>query len=262
MTRKPDGKLHFSNLKAMARTPQHYVAQRDGLRKQTRSMATGSLVHAIVLGGQYTVYDGERRGNAWKEFLAEHAEEFIVTASEFEAAMRAAKGIARNLSTITLRDGRCASCLLDGLKEREIDWTFRGTPARSTPDIINTGRVVDLKTASSADIRMFQYRAGDLSYHAQLAFYRLACVADGHASNPEDLSAYLVAAETEPPYGVSVHKSTERRLKAGLMSCVAWHERLLECERSNHWPTYSQTDVDWDLESERIEFDDEEDTDV
>ena len=78
--------VRFSNLRLMAKSPAHYRAALDGEREDTLAMRLGRLVHALVLGGDYLVWDGTRRGKEWDRFAEENAGREIVTASELAQA--------------------------------------------------------------------------------------------------------------------------------------------------------------------------------
>lgn len=85
--------LHFSRLKWMSRSAAHFLHAQD---EQTAARRGGTLVHALTLGGDLIVYDGERTGNAWKHFKALVAGEPFVVFNEprrgklWEAAKEAA----------------------------------------------------------------------------------------------------------------------------------------------------------------------------
>jgi hypothetical protein len=65
----PPAEIHFSRLKLMALSPAHFKAAEE-LNEETPARRMGSLVHALVLGGDLIVFDGARTGNAWKSFKA------------------------------------------------------------------------------------------------------------------------------------------------------------------------------------------------
>jgi hypothetical protein len=259
-----DGKLHISDLKRMAASAQHYQYAVKHEFEQTPAMRFGSLVHAIILGGHYTVYDGERRGKAWTAFRELHCDDrLIVTASEVERATVAAVAIRANLSEI---DG--GPELLDGRKEYQIDWVYRGRPARSTLDVMRPGLVVDLKITSAAGPTRFPWHAQRMLYHAQMAFYCEAADYDWRRENRIDASvpsswrAAIIAAEDKPPHAVCVYPLTAGTLQKGAQCCVAWAEKLDVCERSGRWPGYAQSPIDWDIPDEvEIDFGDSDGSD-
>jgi hypothetical protein len=244
-----DGKLHISQLKHMARSAQHYLFWREHEAEPKPAMRFGSLVHAIILGGEYRMFSGvDRHAKGWAAWEQENAgidarghSRLLVTKTEWSRADQAASEIIKNLRHI---DGGVE--LLDGQLEHTIDWEFRGQPARSTLDVLGPGRVVDLKTTTTSQPYRFRAHAERMLYHAQMAFY---CEAAGISE------AIIIAAEVAPPYAVSVHRLSARTLRRGLQCCVAWVEQLDGCERSGVWPGYSQSIGDWDIEDEpQIDF--------
>jgi|WetSurMetagenome_2_1015567.scaffolds.fasta_scaffold00291_22 hypothetical protein len=235
----------------MSDSAAHYLYNVNNPSKQTDPMRFGSLVHALVLGGSYAVYNGERRGNAWAEFAEQNDGKLTVVIKEFTRASAVAAGIRENLARMTVViDGKIRPCtdLLIGETERELDFTFRGTPARSRIDVLGPGRIVDLKTTSDAHPRNFQWHGRKLYYHAQMAFY----LENTSANFPEyeNASTYLIAAEVDPPFVTTVHRYTDRAIRKGRMMCVAWHELLEGCRRSDNWPGYSQTVCEYDIADE------------
>ena len=256
-----DGKLHISSLKRMGQTPMHYLYWQEHEFQQTPAMRNGSLVHALVLGGSYTVYDGERRGKAWAQFAEDHAtDRLIVTVAELERAVLAAYAIIRNLAQIEVAGIGPGTELLKGRKEHAIEWAFRGVPAHSTLDVLGPGRVVDLKicTPSVMDPSRWWRHAAAQGWHAQFAFYREAAAHEFEAANgpvPNAWRCYAIAAESKPPHAVVVHRLSERALTKGLQACIAWTERLSVCTASGQWPGYAQSDVEWDIPDEaEIDF--------
>jgi hypothetical protein len=67
-----DVPVRFSHLKAFAKSAAHYRAAVQAGRPDSPTFRNGRLVHALILGGMdaFAVYEGERRGNAWKDFAA------------------------------------------------------------------------------------------------------------------------------------------------------------------------------------------------
>jgi hypothetical protein len=249
-----DGKLHLSSLKHMSRSAQHYLYWRDHEYDQTPAMRFGSLVHAIILGGEYRVFPGaDRRAKGWTAWEQENTgidarghNRLLLTETEHDRGWIVAQNVLTNLRQI---DGGAE--LLDGQLEHTIDWSFRGRPARSTLDVLGPGRIVDLKTTTNAQPDKFRTHAERMLYHAQMAFYREAV-----GTGPE---CFVIAAEVSPPYAVSVDRLTERTLQRGLQCCIAWAEQLDGCERSGVWPGYSQSIGEWDIEDEpTIDFETDE----
>jgi hypothetical protein len=91
MRHPADGRLHFSELKEHRLSAAHVKLACETAREVTRPMRVGyvcdRLVFSGAMGGGVVVYPGERRGNAWKDYQAEHAGECIVTAPEYADAV-------------------------------------------------------------------------------------------------------------------------------------------------------------------------------
>lgn len=234
-------RLHYSALRQMAKSPAHYRAYARQQLVQTPEMRFGVLVHALLLGGEYVVYDGKRCGGAWKLFKAHHAGKTIVTISELKRAKAVEAGIRENITAV---DG--AEELLSGAAhEVAIDWGFRGRPCSSRLDVVGPGWITDLKLTSDAHPKRFAWHSRRMLYHAQMAFYLAA-------SGCKD--AFIVAAEPTPPYAVTVLRMTPRALDVGMRSCTLWLEQLQACEAADSWPAYSQSIVSLDLPDDELEL--------
>ena len=257
--RRTDGKLHFSDLKHMARSAQHYRSALDEPREPSAAMEFGTLVHRLILGGDdFAVFPGKvRNGKAWETFEADvhasHPDRLIVTTDVAGRAAVAAKRILENLRWITeLETGITGYQLVtEGLKEHAIDWTYRGRPAHSTLDVLGPGRIVDLKLTTNASPGKAKWHGQAMLYHAQMAFYQQAA---SHGVDRMLCSTgrqpFVVFAEVAPPHACSVLRCMPRLLEEGARCCAAWFEQLVVCEQAKAWPGYSQTFIDWDFEDE------------
>lgn len=243
MPRNPE--LHFSSLKNIARSPAHYRAGLDRQFVETPAMRFGTLVHAMVLGGDYVVYDGERRGKAWSEFASQHDGTLIVTASEHDRAERCAQAVASH--PIAYR-------YLVGDTERSWAATLYGRRCAGRIDVSGPGYTVDLKTTTTTEPGRFQRQCLSFAYHAQLAWYQDARRALGE----EPGEAIIIGVETAAPYAVTVLRLTARALEEGRKLCALWTERLRVCEEADEWPAYTQTIVDMDIvQDDELTFADE-----
>jgi len=230
--------LHFTQLKRMAQSPAHYKAALLHSMEPTPAMRLGTLVHCILLGGDFTVYEGERRGHKWKDFAAENEGKTIVTLSEVDRATACAEAV---------RAHPIAPDLLKGRHEVTVNWRQHGRECQGRVDVIGDGFITELKTASCTEPWRFTRGALRLSYHAQLAWYQDACAAIGE----DPFTAYIVSVETAPPYAVTVFRMTPRALEDGRKLTRLWLETLLTCERCDEWPAYAQSIVDFDSDGEQ-----------
>ncbi len=230
--------VRYSHLKHIGRSPAHYLASLTEESKDTRAMRVGFGVHAIVLGGHFAVFDGERRGNAWKAFEAEQSALGlrILTGSEANDANAIAAAVQAHPS---------AMAALDGEHELEVKWAFLGRDFVSHVDAFMPGIVTELKVTNDASPDRFPRTGQRMGYHAQLAMY-------GEAKGVD--RARIVAVEDKRPYAVQVFELSDRALEQGRKMMRIWTERLLACEASNHWPAYCEVAVPFDVPDD-IELD-------
>ena len=223
-----DGKLHFSHLKHIEESPLHYAHAVKG-REDTAAMLKGRVVHAWTLQEiKPAVWDGERRGNAWKEFAAEHKGEDIITASEWDDVRRMAAAV---------HGDAFAREVLTACKEREtaIEWERCGVPCSGRIDFHATDCSIlgDLKTTACAAPRKFLWDAAKMHYDAQLPWY-----AEGQGlkvCGPDTIwpDAYIIAVESKAPFPVIVYKLDQLRMDQGYEKTVRWMNAYLECVKSN-----------------------------
>lgn len=231
-------RVRFSNLKHIARSPAHYLHAVTREITETRAMRVGFAVHAECLGGNFAVFDGDRRGNAWKEFAAEHAGEKILTRTEADDAMRIAAAV---------RSNPLAMKILEGEHEKRLEWDYLGRACQGHLDVLVPGvRVAELKVTNDASPDRFTWQAIRMAYHCQLAWY-------GNAAQVEQ--AHVVAVEDKAPHVVTVMELTPRILDQGRKLCHLWMERLLGCEHANRWPGYVETVVDLDSPGDMSDLD-------
>lgn len=228
--------LRFSHLKQMSRSPAHakFALDHPDSMPSTPAMRIGRLIHSIFLGAQAgkgavpVVFDGERRGNAWKDFKAAHPNDEIVTPAEFEQV---------GLVASALHNHQEARSLLMGQRERTLLFDMLGRACRATPDVLAPHtHLVDLKSCSDASPERFPWSALRLAYHAQLAYYLDAAIVCEQAD--PDTTVAVVAVEVKPPYAVCVYTMTDRALDFGRRVYRGWLEQFVNCERSNTWPSY------------------------
>lgn len=232
-TRDADG-LHFSALKMMAKSALHYRTYVDSGLAATAAMNRGTLVHALLLGGDFVIYEGERRGNAWKCFEEDNLDRFIATRAEYDRAARVADAV---------RAHPIAAPLLVGETERSWTATLYGRTCAGRIDVAGIGHTVDLKLARDTHPARFQRACLSMAYHAQLAWYGDARRALGEL--PGEL--YIIGVEPNPPYAVTVLRVTDRAALEGRKLTRLWLEQLAACEAANAWPGYAQGVVDLDV---------------
>lgn len=239
--------VHFSNLKAFALSPAHFKASCETAFVPTADMKEGTIVHHIVLGPHRTKplvrYDGEeRKGNAWKDFEAQHPKGTeIITAREWSRAEAMANALKN--------DPMLRSFLEGAEREKPIRWESGGIECETDGiDIVQIqngmGLLADLKRTSCTEPRGFARHAFKQHWHVQLPFYEEAANAKGIDTSR---GLFLIGAEPDPPYVVTVMQLTPQLIDVGRRTYIKWLETLRRCRNEDLWPGYSQTVVDFDV---------------
>lgn len=256
------GAIHFSSLKRIAESPLHFRHALTERREPSRAMRIGTVVHHLVLGRQgardLVTWPDRRAGKAWEAFRARHeaAGNEIVASAEWDEAEPMA-------AAVRAHEGAHEWLAAPGARfEVPIRWEMNGVPFASRGiDLVASGAIADLKTARSVNPRLFTREALRMHYHVQLAAYE-----DGARQNGIDTSAGVraFAVENKPPHAVQVYRLTPALLDLGRRELALWVEQLKACAIANHWPAYSQAELDWDAppESLEIELDDDDDDDA
>lgn len=230
--------LHFSQLKHIAKSPQHFRHELDNARQDKRHFRLGRALDCLITGrsGGIVVYDGERRGKKWAEFSAAQSQDAeIITAAELPSV----EGMAN-----AIRGHQDALMLLVGERQHTFQWDIAGRRCEGTPDCFTPRRVVDLKSTRCADPKRFKWDARKLGYHAQLSWYGNGLAAAGLSKPTEH---FIVAVESEAPFPVVVFELTATDMELGTRCWRAWFETLRVCEESGDWPGYSVGRVPLDL---------------
>lgn len=236
--------VRFSRLKAMSKSPAHYLGQFTEEREDNAALRLGRLVHALVLGGKIVEWPVERRGNAWKEFALVNEGAEIATSSELTKARRVADSVLRHDDAMSV---------LQGQRELEIAWMLDGRACGARLDVLGPDYVTELKTTTSAEPGWFTRNGARMGYHAQLSWYMAGA---RMAFNRPIERAHSVAVEVKHPFVVTVFDVPTATLDEGTRIWRSWFEQLMVCERSDAWPGYTlaraefavQRDVEIDLE--------------
>jgi hypothetical protein len=256
-----DNRVHFSELKQLARSPAHYAYACQHARDPSRAMTVGSVGDAIVFGttDRIAVYPGAtRRGKEWDAFKAAHPDKTIAIQSEVDDATGAAEAI--------LRDPIAAPILAECETQIVIQWEQMGLPCAS--GIIGERGGIDAlarRTRTIWDVKMVGVDCDPegLAKHAWRQFWhaQLAWLVDGWNAGIDDVAeragslkiehAGLICVEANPPHCVTVMQCTPEALDHGRRSIRLWLERLAACEGDAEraaangsryvWPGYVQT---------------------
>lgn len=254
-----DGSVHFSSLKVIGDSGKHYLASLRRRSESSSAQLIGTATHSMVLGsrpGESVVcYPGRRAGKDWESFKAEHDGATILNDAEWATAKGAADAV--------LRDPE-ARKYLDGARfEVPLRWQDGDvTCSTSGIDIVQPGRIGDLKTARTSHVERFQKQAFGFQYHCQISWYMRGCAANGIDTSR---GAFVIAVETVDPFDVVCHDVDPDLLLMADKTLTLWLERFRqyrdcfpEPRSVDDWPGRAQASVLWGLPSWMQDEDEEE----
>lgn len=214
---------------AETRSPAHALVDIE----ENPTMKLGTIIHCAVLEPdcleeRYQRGPEDRRGNKWKDFVAEYGDG-AVTAGDYDTALEIRDAVHRDPVMRALTGAGC---------QREIScmWTDpdTGRACRARPDAFNPelGILCDLK--STADATRFDRIAADLGYHVGEAHY-----SNGWRCLGQPLQQFLfVVLETEPPYEFMIRELDPDMVAEGQAICRKQLRIFAECRRTGVWPGY------------------------
>ena len=237
-----DNRVHFSELKQMARSPAHYHQACLDAREVTRPMRVGAVTDCMVFGDRgYALYPGKvRQGAEWDAFAAAHAGEITCIKSEWDDAAGASRAV--------LAHPLARQLLVGGTYQLALQWEAYGLPmaagingVRGGIDLLGVGCdltegepfVADLKVTDT-EPSTFARHAWRMLWHAQLAAYLDAC----EALDIPARRAYLIGVEPAPPHAVTILPVSAAALDSGRRSLHRWAEMVRQCTASGVWPGY------------------------
>lgn len=245
-------RVNFSTLKWMARSPEHYLWALLKKTEDTDAMLRGRAVHMNIFEPErfrstFVVWEDRRAGKAWDAFETKHALEGhqVLTSGMHQLAVDIASKVRVH--------PMLSKYLTGGRGEQTLLWTHDVKPAGALPGyatqckgrldfISNLGPIVDLKTTDDASPENFYWSARRYKYFEQGAWYRdgLQLALGEPAPRP-----YIIAAvEAKPPYACQVYRLAEEDLRHGRETYRAWLDRLALCRRENHYPAYSEEELE------------------
>lgn len=227
--------VNWSTLRYMRESALHYKHRLSTPIEDTIPMALGRATHTLVFEPalfehEYVIWEGgDRRGNAWKAFEAEHAGQTIFKPAEIAVAVQMADAVKAHPLVQPYLD--------DGVFEQPITWTdpATGLPCKAKPDWLQPTRktLVDLKTSISADGRRFGSLAARLGYHCQMAMYRSGIQ---HALQWFPQEVCIIVVEREAPHDVAVFRMDEEALTLAFEEVQQLMQQLAVCRRTDTWP--------------------------
>ena len=139
------------------------------------------------------VYEGHRRGNAWKEFQQEHEGKDILTAAEMDQLHGMKQAIKDHPGALRLLQ-QCE------VREMPVDFTKWGIKHRGIVDAFGAGFLMDLKITNDVSERALSRVIWERRYYMQAAIYAHAMTYHGYTVD----ECYIIAVQSSAPYHVTV----------------------------------------------------------
>ena len=202
------------------------------------ALSLGRAAHALILEGraafdeQFLVSDGPtnpktgeafgKLTKAYKEWAAAQTRE-VIGEKDFGFLVKLQKAVWLH---------RAASELLaEGFAEGVVRREYCGTPCQIRCDWMCPAGLVDLKTCDA--LEWFENAARVFGYVHQMAFYRAIL----REATGETLSVHFIAVEKNEPLRCGVWRLADAVLDEAERQNEAAIARLLECRRTDTWPT-------------------------
>jgi hypothetical protein len=283
----PVTELHWSQLKRLELSPAHFRAQYDEPSRTSPAMTFGTLVHALVLGGDVILYDGDRKGSAWAAFkaLVDGAEYFVfdgahrgkawqaakeeagdrvivssedVEAAELGRAVQKARREAGQYDAVIVtpaehdRAQRCADAVLGFEPARALLEGAHEVRLRwSEQGVACAGTLDVLGAGFVTDLKTASRAEVDwFTRQADRLGYhaQLAWYAAGARAKGFPVEdLYIVAVEPSPPFCVTPFRLTPATVRAAESRWRGLFERFLVHRESDEWPGYVQDVVDLEI---------------
>lgn len=224
----------------LSRSPFHAWLEHPKLggkeRKRTAAMATGTLIHSLVLGvpnGEIVAVDAPD----WRTKAARESRDAALAAGQIpvlvEDRMRA------EIASLRIREGLARKgIVLDGESEIKLAWHEGDVQCRGMIDHARGPVLYDLKTIDSADLDTIAKHMTVYGYDVQRAAYESAWT----ALHPEHVGAIdfvFLFVEVEDPWCVTPVRVDGMRRMLGDMKWQRAVRTWAECLRTNTWPDYS-----------------------
>jgi hypothetical protein len=217
--------------------------------ESTDDMDFGTVCHhSLLIGGEAFVEiprdvlnaDGHKKGAAWKQFAAEHADDFLLKTEQVAAVREMIAAVYRH------EDARkFLSC--PGRREQSINWTDEetGLLLRSRLDWLTTGVlacVVDYKTCQTINKQALARNCYDRGYFRQLDFYWQAA---RQVLERADVGCVLICQRKTPPYSVRVVSPCTETMAQAAKENRKDLDAFEVCQRSGVWlpPNYGRIET-------------------
>lgn len=227
--------LNASALKRLDVSPLHYRHyMQHGGGDESDPLRVGTGLHTLLFepdlfDEEIAVWEGDRRGNAWKEFAEANASRTILKTAQVD--------LVRGMADAILEHPAIAPYLEGVESERTITWTDprSGFPCKARLDGWHpaTRTLLDLKSAADANPRAFGNAAARLKYDLQLAHYKRGVEAvTGEALE----KVAVIVVEKAAPYDCGLLTISDDFLYAAEERLDALFAKLRGCLDTGIWP--------------------------
>jgi hypothetical protein len=226
-----------TGLKSILTSGRMYKARKERPLKDNDTLRQGRAGHTAILEVEkflleYALWDGKKQGKRdprreeWRDFQAMHAGKCIITAGQYDNAMRMREAV---------HEHPIARELLNepGRNELTLRWMHKrtGTPCKARIDRL-CSVMAEIKTCVDPSPKAFRRVARKLLYPVQMSFYRDGIIeALGQAP-----AVKCIAVQKGDPWDVVVHNIPTETLTAGGSRVEIAMDRLAECRAANKWP--------------------------
>lgn len=257
-----------TSLRRFIQSPRAYAWAKEHDRLDRDELRVGRAGHTAILephlfASNYVVWPPDarvtatgrqppRQGKEWDAFRFEHEAQgkTILTRAQHEAAIQISKAA---------REHKLASTILAevGRAELSITWEHArtGIPMKARLDWLCSS-LVDVKTASQIEPRIFSGASARYGYHTQASLYRAALAAVGIV----DVPAKLIVIQSVEPFDVAVYSIPDELIVIGEQAYESALDRLAECRKSGVWPGIAADEEielrlpTWALDDEDLEW--------
>lgn len=231
-----DPALGSTSLKTLAsRTPAHWKWESENpVHKDIYDL--GTVTHSLILEGDESgvkVIDvPDKRGNKWSIPAAEAVNDGKIPLKRDEWEM------VKAMRDSVMAHPFAREAFTNHRAEASVFWDEGGQMLKCRPDAWKSDKLVDLKTAVTADPREFSKNGFKLGYYQSAAHYK-----DGVLQmTGEDLPFWFVNVEKSPPYLVSVVQYDEEALHLGRQMNARAKDIYRRCLQTGKYPGYEATE--------------------
>jgi hypothetical protein len=204
------------------------------------AMVRGTLGHMAVLEPERFAllpkWDESKRTKAYKEYAAS-VDGPVISSTEARAYEKQRLQVMNHPEVVRL------GLFKEGEPEAEIYWDEDGKAAKCKVDWLGPDYWVEFKT--TANLKGFDYTAGNMHYQLQLGWYHR-----GVATLGKKRKCYIVVQEQSAPYDVAVMPVSGMNCKRWFNRCMEIYNKWLSGNRDGAYPEAFQFELPPRMEDE------------